>query len=102
MSRKPTTPGVNNSPDNAGNEITAIRPGRRYSSNTDILQMEAALVADGVDLENRAIPVKYHPEKRAYDDPAAIRELIEAELDSEHPNRALIGLLNQQLAGLDG
>lgn len=96
MSRKPETPRTDDDP--AGFSETADIPaGRRYSSNRDILAIEAELVADGVELSNRAIPVEYHPENREYDDPDTIRGLIEDEIATDHPNRQLIGLLNSQL-----
>jgi len=101
MSRKPETPRTDDSPAGMDRATKDIPAGPRYSSSKEILELEAELVADGVDLGNRAIPAEYHPETRTYSDADAIREEIEAELDTDHPNRSLIGLLNEQLAEVE-
>jgi hypothetical protein len=96
MSKKPQTPRTNDGP--AGNSTVADIPaGRRFTSSEEILRIEAELIADGVNLPNRAIPAEYHPEQRDYDSPEDIRAEITTEAEKEHPNRSLIGLLNEQL-----
>jgi len=97
MSRKPTTPNDNEKPAGTTKDQTDIPVGRRYSSSEQILKIERELVADGEELDNRAIPAEFHPEQKDYSDPQEVRELIELESEKDHPNKQFIGLLNEQL-----
>jgi hypothetical protein len=95
MSRKPDTP--NDDEGIAGNSTTGTIPaGRRFSGNEQLLALEDELATETT-LPNRAIPIKYHPMNRDYDDPEEIRQEIEAEASTDQPNKALIGFLNEQL-----
>lgn len=75
-------------------DMDEIAVGRRFSGNQDILRLERELLADGVELENRAIPMKYHTVKRDYTD-SEIAKIIEREVSKEYPNKQLIGYLNE-------
>jgi len=97
MSRKPVTPNDDEKPAGTNQEPADIPVGRRYSGNEQILQIERELLAEGRELENRAIPKMYHPEQKDYSDQQEVRELIELESEKDHPNKQLIGLLNEQL-----
>lgn len=92
MSKKPESP-IDDGPAGTGQEIQDIPPGRRFSGNDMVLEIEHNLVADGVDLPNRAIPVNYHAVNRTYTE-EEIQSLIETEAKKENPNRQLIGYLN--------
>jgi len=97
MTRKPDRPNTDGTP--AGTprkewEAKDRPPGRRFSGCDEILQLEKEIIADGGELPNRAIPIKYHEEKRDYTT-EEINELIDTEVETENPNRKLIGYLNE-------
>lgn len=92
-SESPTTD--DDGPGGSDSELTLGHAGPRYSGNPELLRIERELVADGVDLPNRAVPVEWHP--RESHTTEELRARIEAETETEHPNRALIGVLNAQL-----
>ena len=93
MSRKPDTPTEDKGV--AGNSALPDRDaGRRFTSNREILDVEAELVADGVELDNRAIPVKHHAQNQTYSK-EEIDQIINEEVAKDHPNRNLIGYLNE-------
>lgn len=93
MSREPQTPNTDKGV--AGNSILQDRAaGRRFTANPTILETEAELAIEGVELPNRAIPMEYHTMNRDYT-PAEITELIETEVAKDAPNQSLIGYLNQ-------
>lgn len=56
--------------------------------------IEQQLVADGVNLENRAIPARY----QGISDPSEIKQAIATEADADRPNQRAIGYLNKRLA----
>ena len=93
MSRKPQTPRTDGTPAGTNQRLGEIPLGRRFSGNDEVLALERELVADGVELDNRAIPAEYHAARREYDD-GDIAAIIETEIEREHPNRELIGYLN--------
>lgn len=74
--------------------------GRRFTGNQTILDAEAELAADGVDLPNRAIPIADHAELGDELSAEDIRARIDAEADKDQPNRNRIGYLNHRLEGL--
>ena len=74
--------------------------GRRFSDNDEILRLERKMVAEGVDLDNRAIPMKDHPKHHEYETAAEIRDEIASEASKEYPNRNRIGVLNEILTTL--
>jgi hypothetical protein len=92
MSTKPNTPREHGPAGNS--KIEHIPTGRRFSSNSELLRIEKELIAEGIELPNRAIPAEYHAEIRSYE-PGEITELIEQETNKDHPNRQLIGYLNE-------
>lgn len=94
MSRKPQTPRTDDTPAGTGQKNSEIPHGRRFSGNDELLRFESELLADGIELANRAIPVGYHTKNRSYDR-QEITEIIESELEKTHPNRQLIGYLNE-------
>jgi len=96
MSRKPDTPTDDAGPAGSGQQFADIPVGRRFSSNDELLRIERDLLAEGVDLSNRAIPSEVH-KSNGYESAAAIRERIEAEADREHPNKQTIAYLNELL-----
>ena len=93
MSRAPQTPRTDGTPAGTNQLRSDIPVGRRFSRNEELLRIERELVADGVELDNRAIPAEYHAMNREYDD-GEIAAIIEQEVDRDHPNRELIGYLN--------
>jgi len=99
MSRKPDRFDTDDGPGGSGSDLEDYPVGRRYSGSKELLDIEAELVDDGVDLDNRAIPLEYHSEVGEYDysDAKRVSELIETEASKDQPNRSLIGLLNEQL-----
>jgi len=104
MSRKPTTPPSTSSTDSENTDTDARDPltrpaGRRFTGDKSILDTERELVADGVELDNRAIPVKDHAECGDDIDEAEIRARVNEEADKENPNRNRIAYLNQRLEG---
>ena len=99
MSRKPDTPRTDDTPAGTDRDLNDIPVGRRFSANSELLEIERELVADGVELPNRAIPIEYYAESRSYTDDE-IRSIIEAELEKDAPNRQLIGYLNEVKAQL--
>jgi len=96
MSQEPKT-NFDDTPAGTDSDLITLAADRRFTENPEVLDIERQLVADGATLPNRAIPFKYHPSWREYDDPQEIRSLIEAETDKDNPNKQLIGLLNEQL-----
>jgi len=96
MSRKPKTPRDDDGPAGTGEQLREVDAGRRFVSD-DILDTERELVAEGVTLANRGIPIDDHPMHRDYDDAEAIRAELKAEGDKENPNQSLVALLNGQL-----
>jgi len=89
--RKPETP----NPDTETHSTETIPTGRRFiAADSERWRIEQELVAEGADLANRAIPVRY----RDLSDPAAIREAIETEAEADRPNQRAIGYLNGRLA----
>jgi len=95
MSRKPQTPNDDAKPAGTNQEQSNIPVGKRFSGNKELLETERELVADGVELDNRAIPVEYHKEKSDHTTEER-NEIIELELEKDAPNKNLIGYLNQQ------
>jgi len=93
MSRKPRTP-QDNGPAGTDQPTRTTETGRRFSGNEELLQIERELVANGVDLQNRAIPMEYHTMNRKYE-AQEIGEIIELEAEKDHPNKNLIGYLNE-------
>lgn len=85
-----------------GPDMAEIDVGKRFSDNPEVLRLERELVADGVELDNRAVPLSDHPEHHAFESTQEIREAIESEADSEHPNKARIGVLNDLLSQFGG
>lgn len=73
------------------------RAGKRFSSNDEVLQIERELAAEGVELENRAIPAKDHPMHLEGVSDEEIRERINNEAQKENPNRQRIGHLHEML-----
>jgi len=92
MSREPDSMDIDDTPGGADSETENIPAGRRFSGSPEILEIERELVAEGVDLPNRAIPISYR--QRDYDSPEDVQDIIETEAAKEHPNRQLIGYLN--------
>jgi len=89
--RKPETP----NPDAETHSTEDIPTGRRFiAEDSERWRIEQELVAEGADLANRAVPVRY----RDLSDPAAIREAIAAEAEADRPNQQSIGYLNERLA----
>ena len=89
--RKPDTP----NPDSETHTTEDIPTGRRFiAADSERWRIEQELAAEGADLANRAIPLRY----RDLSDPAAIREAIETEANAEHPNQQAIGHLNERLS----
>jgi len=97
MSREPDTLRTDDTPAGMDSTSKDIPAGSRFSANDEILRIEQELVAEGTELENRAIPIDYHPIKFDYTDTEKVRELINTEMDKENPNKQLIGLCNQHL-----
>lgn len=93
MSRKPQTPNDDEKPAGSDQVPADIPVGYRFSGNSNILEIEQELLADGVELPNRAIPIKYHAANADYDK-ESIKEIIKTETEKDHPNRQLIGYLN--------
>lgn len=77
-----------------------IPVGRRFTDNPDILRLEREMIAEGVELGNRAVPINDHPEKHDYEAAAEIRDEIAAEASKDYPNKERIGVLNQILNGM--
>jgi len=98
MSRKPQT-GMTDSveTDTDTRNPLARSAGRRFSGDESILRLERELVADGVTLENRAIPIRDHAECGDDINAEEIQRRINEETDKEHPNRNRIGYLNERL-----
>ena len=92
MSRKPQSP-TETGPAGTDSQPANIAAGKRFSDNETLLRLEAELIAEGIDLANRAIPSEYHADRREYTQ-EEIAEIIEAEMKNEHPNKRLIGYLN--------
>jgi len=89
--RKPDTP----NPDTETHSTEDIPTGRRFlAEDSERWRIEQELVAEGANLANRAVPVRY----RDLSDPAAIREAIGAEAEADRPNQRAIGYLNERLA----
>ena len=88
--RKPDTPNPTET-----HSTETIPTGRRFiAEDSERWRIEQELVAEGADLANRAVPLRY----RGLSDPAAIREAIAAEAEAEHPNQQAIGHLNERLS----
>lgn len=94
MSRKPDNPKNGTENKQQTYQAESIPTGRRFSGNEEILALEQQLVADGVELSNRAIPIQYHEMNNEYT-AAQITDLVEAEVSKDTPNKALIGYLNE-------
>lgn len=94
MSRKPQTPNDDEKPAGTNQEQADIPVGRRFSNNAELLEIERELVAEGVTLENRAIPAEYHTENSDYT-VEELTEIIQLETEKDAPNKNLIGYLNE-------
>jgi hypothetical protein len=99
MSRKPENP--KNGTENKAKtyEVGDIATGRRFSGNEEILAIEQEMAENGTELPNRAIPIQYHQMNNQYTC-EQITELVEAEVQKDVPNKALIGYLNELKAEL--
>jgi len=71
--------------------------GRSFTGNEDILRIERELVAEGVDLPKRHIPQWV----RDLETDAEMDDAIEDELEAAHPNKSLIGYLNERKAEVE-
>lgn len=105
--RAPDTPPKRDDSDTADLSDVDTQPldeipvGRRFTSSDDLLAVESEMIAEGIELANRAIPLSDHPEHHNYDSADEIREEIEAELSRDHPNKQRIGVLNELVATFD-
>ena len=81
--------------DDEEHSLADIPAGRRFVSRDSVVwAIEQELLVEGVELQNRAIPMEYH----GLDDPDDIRDAIEEQSAAMHPNRNAIGYLNERLA----
>jgi len=69
-----------------------VSTGRSFTSNDDILRLEKELVEDGVALSKRHIPAW----AKEIDTQDELQEAIQEETAKDHPNKSLIGFLNER------
>lgn len=99
MSRKPTDPKNGTANKAKSHEIQSHPPGRRFTGNGEILRLESEMVANGTELNNRAIPVEHHEMNNDYTR-EEITALVDREVAKSQPNKELIGYLNELKADL--
>lgn len=99
MSRKPDNPKNGTENKAKTHEVQSHPPGRRFTGNGEILRLESEMVANGKTLDNRAIPVEHHEMNNEYAR-EEITRLVDKEVAKEHPNKELIGYLNEVKAEL--
>jgi hypothetical protein len=73
----------------------------RYTGNDEILRIERDLRAEGVDLQNPALPLEEHPDVGSIS-AAECRERIETEAAAADPRQDRIAGLNRRIAALEG
>jgi hypothetical protein len=77
-----------------------VKPGARYTSNGEILRIERELRADGVELQNPALPGEEHPTVGTIS-VEECRRRIATEADTAEPRRDRIAGLNARIERLE-
>jgi len=69
-----------------------VSAGRSFTGNDEILRLEQELVEDGIELPKRHIPA-WAKDINTQDE---LQEAIHEETAKDHPNKSLIGFLNER------